>query len=1172
MGPVIDAVSRSAPPRAAVKTPDAPPKIPARVRRRPGLPALLVAAVPVALTLLFIAESFQARHADAAAGLQAVAELQAVRIAEWLERRENLAAFIQDNPSLAENYRRFRDADDPAGIEDLQRRLREVARPPDFDAVTLFDPRGRALRPASAAPAPSAELRQAFAQARATRQVQRIGPYRDATGQGHLAYVVPLQALAPMPFVVLHLDPDAELQRILRSWPVPSLDGESLLVRREGDAVVFLDAPRLAEGPPLGRRLPPADLDPLAVRLLGGAARPGAAVSGRDARGVPALGVTAAVAGSDWLVLAKADRAQIAALAWREAPRIALAGLLALAATLAALFLLRRRQARAVAAHLRQARAGRLQAETALRESEARLRRFYDSGLLGVIYWNMDGRILDANDKFLDLVGYTREDLQAGRIDWQDITPPEYRHLDDASVAELRATGVNAAPLDKQYIRKDGTRVPILVAGAMLDEARFDGVAFVLDIAERKAAEEALRASEERLRRIARAGRIGFFEWNAATDTAYWSPEHYALFGFAPDTPITWERWLAGVHPEDRERVAGNAARLLERARAQGRVQGHTDEYRFTRPDGTLAWLESDVSVDMVGGAPIVRGAVREITARKAAEARLVYLASFPEQSPDPVVEADATGRVRYANPAALRLFPDLPEQAGAHPWLADWASLARRVRDAQAGVATRELDVGERVFKQTLVAAPEEGVIRAYGADVTKRRRAEALARQALAEIEDIYRYAPVGLCVLDTELRWLRINERMAETNGLPVAAHLGKRVRELLPELADAIEPELQAVLQTGRARFDVEVVGQTPSKPGLLRTWRAHWLPVLDARGQVVGVNTVVEEITARREAEQALRASELRYRSLVEATGAVTWSCPPSGLQVEPEPAWMAFTGQSAEEMLGTGWSAAVHPEDVAAVAEQWTEAVARGEPFRREFRLRRHDGHWRWVSAQAVPLRAADGRVVEWIGMHLDVTERKEGEAALRRSEARWNAALESFAEGAIMATEDERIFYWNPAAGAMHGLTRPEEGIEPLERNAIGFELWTPDGSRLLEVDEWPMRRIKRGEAVRDLELRLRRPDRGWERIVTYSGAMVETQAGERVIFLSVHDLTEQRRAEQALLRSREGLRRLAEASRAIIAETESTAMLQAVAEAASRSPGRGWRPARTRRSAARP
>jgi PAS domain S-box-containing protein len=150
-----------------------------------------------------------------------------------------------------------------------------------------------------------------------------------------------------------------------------------------------------------------------------------------------------------------------------------------------------------------------------------------------------------------------------------------------------------------------------------------------------------------------------------------------------------------------------------------------------------------------------------------------------------------------------------------------------------------------------------------------------------------------------------------------------------------------------------------------------------------------------------------------------------------------------------------------------------------------------------------------------------DITSKKQAEASLRQSEARWNAAIENFAEGAIIATEDERVVYGNPAARAMHGFTSPDEGIGPLEKAPITFQLWTPDGTHMLDLEEWPMRRIKRGETVRDLELCIRRPDQGWEKIFSYFGAMVDTADGERLIFLTCRDLTDLRKTEEALKKS---------------------------------------------------
>ena len=160
----------------------------------------------------------------------------------------------------------------------------------------------------------------------------------------------------------------------------------------------------------------------------------------------------------------------------------------------------------------------RKRAESALRESEQRLRRFYESDLVGAVYWNMRGKITDANDKFLEMVGYTRADLAAGHIDWVGMTPPEYRQLDESSLAELKATGRNKAAFEKEYIRKDGTRLPILIAGAMLDGERESGVAFVLDISERKQAEAERTKLEAQLRGAQRMEAIGLLAGGVAHD------------------------------------------------------------------------------------------------------------------------------------------------------------------------------------------------------------------------------------------------------------------------------------------------------------------------------------------------------------------------------------------------------------------------------------------------------------------------------------------------------------------------------------------------------------------------------------------------------------------------------------------------------------------------------
>jgi PAS domain S-box-containing protein len=165
---------------------------------------------------------------------------------------------------------------------------------------------------------------------------------------------------------------------------------------------------------------------------------------------------------------------------------------------------------------------------------------------------------------------------------------------------------------------------------------------------------------------------------------------------------------------------------------------------------------------------------------------------------------------------------------------------------------------------------------------DVTDGKQAEAALlqsqaqlQQQLAEIEAIYQSAPIGLNVLDTDLRFVRINQRLAEMNGLPVEAHIGRTLREVLPNVADAAEQLLRPILETGEPLLNVEISGETPAQPGVQRIWLEHFLPLKNG-DRIIGISTVCEEITERKrieddrqQAEEALRQSEAQLRQQTE---------------------------------------------------------------------------------------------------------------------------------------------------------------------------------------------------------------------------------------------------------------------------------------------------------------
>lgn len=144
----------------------------------------------------------------------------------------------------------------------------------------------------------------------------------------------------------------------------------------------------------------------------------------------------------------------------------------------------------------------RKHAEAALLESEQRFRRVVDSNMIGILFWDANGEISDANNEFLKIIGYSRADLASGRLRWRDLTPPEHLPRDERALEEIMRTGV-CTPFEKEYIAKDGRRVPILLGGASLSEdARHRGVCFVLDISGQRQAQAALAEYSQRLQSL----------------------------------------------------------------------------------------------------------------------------------------------------------------------------------------------------------------------------------------------------------------------------------------------------------------------------------------------------------------------------------------------------------------------------------------------------------------------------------------------------------------------------------------------------------------------------------------------------------------------------------------------------------------------------------------------
>ena len=223
-----------------------------------------------------------------------------------------------------------------------------------------------------------------------------------------------------------------------------------------------------------------------------------------------------------------------------------------------------------------------------LADREGKIRRLVDANIIGIFIADREGRILEANDAFLRIVGYDREDLVSGRVRWTELSPPEWRERDILTQAELNSTGI-VQPFEKEYFRKDGSRVPVLVGAALFKEGGDQGLAFVLDLTERKRAEDRLRRSEAWLSQAQRLSRSGNWVYRCDNEAdIFIGPTRVTESGGLirsqglPSREDMWRR----IHPDDRDRVWETVQEAVRQK------TDFTTEFRILLPDGTVKYLE----------------------------------------------------------------------------------------------------------------------------------------------------------------------------------------------------------------------------------------------------------------------------------------------------------------------------------------------------------------------------------------------------------------------------------------------------------------------------------------------------------------------------------------------------------------------------------------------------
>ena len=397
---------------------------------------------------------------------------------------------------------------------------------------------------------------------------------------------------------------------------------------------------------------------------------------------------------------------------------------------------------------------------------EAKLRRLVEANVVGIIMWNLQGKITGANEAFLHMVQSDQDDISSGRLQWKDLTPAEWWSRDEQAIAELKASGV-FRPFEKEYLRKDGSRVPVLLGGALFERGGRDGIAFILDLTEQKRAEEALRRSEADLAEGQKLSRTGTWRWNIRTGEVTWSRELFAILGFDPEKDkASYELHLERIHPEDRSKIEeGRWAAIKERRPFEA-------EYRLLIPGGLIKCLHcvGHCLVDQSGDVEYI-GAVIDITERKGAEEERERLRQahrvIVQTATDAMVSTDESGVIQFANPAAMKVFGYDPEELIGKPLTVLMPEYLRKAHENGFG---RYLATGQRHLNwegTQLTALRKNGqefpvevsfgeltvngqrVFTGFIRDTTERKQAEEARerlRRVQADLEHLTRVSTIG------------------------------------------------------------------------------------------------------------------------------------------------------------------------------------------------------------------------------------------------------------------------------------------------------------------------------------------------------------------------------------------------------------------------------------------
>ena len=404
------------------------------------------------------------------------------------------------------------------------------------------------------------------------------------------------------------------------------------------------------------------------------------------------------------------------------------------------------------------------------------------------------------------------------------------------------------------------------------------------------------------------------------------------------------------------------------------------------------------------------------------------------------------------------------------------------------------------------------EAQLRAENAEL-RAQLAEAEIQRVSVLLDTLLDTAPIGFCFVDRDLRYVRVNERLAEINGISAAAHLGRHVSEIVPTFVERIRDVTGRILATGEAVLNHEFSGETPAAPGVTRFWSESWYPVRDDVGEVLGFGAIVEEITARKQADEALRTSEEFARTILQSS--------PDCVKV--------LDGEGRLQFINTNGIGAMEIDDFAPFRNQpwwnlWGEentetiknavatALQSGTAHLQALRPTAK-GTMKWWDVVVAQVVGSNPKRL--VSISRDLSERHDADEKLRASEERFRAAA-----GTVID-----IIWTNNPEGEMEGEQRAWgafTGQRPEEYRGFGWSKAVHPEDAQPTIDAWNLAVAEK--RLFEFEHRLRRHDGAW-RLCTIRAVPLLKPTGEIREWVGVHrDITERKRAEEKLRIAKEG------------------------------------------------